>query len=196
MNKIVWRVFAYLVLAALLTQVLAFEARELPPERVYAESGYTEWLQSLLLLTVAGLLTLEARHSGTLRQLVTCMALMFTVLLIRENDGLLDVWLFHGAWKYLALAPGLYGLWYFWKHRNAVSAQLRSYALTASFGIMVGGFMVMVFSRLFGRAAYWTAILGENYVRVAKNTAEEGTELLALGIILVAVIELRLQSRV
>ncbi|MDX1556111.1 MAG: hypothetical protein R3212_08800, partial [Xanthomonadales bacterium] len=50
--------------------------------------------------------------------------------------------------------------------------------------------VLLVFSRLFGRASFWQSVMGEDYLRVVKNIAEEGTELLGYGLIAIAAVEL------
>jgi hypothetical protein len=190
MTSILLRGFIYLLVAAAVSEVLFLEARTLPAERMYSEFGYAEWLQSLFLFLSVALLAYHARRAERWRALVNCMALAFGILLVRENDQVMELFLPHGSWKYLA---GLLAAWaavYFWRHRSAVAAQLNAYAATASFGVMIAGFVVMVFSRLFGRGDYWKTVMDEGYLRLVKNAVEEGVELLAITLIWVAVVEL------
>ena len=46
-----------------------------------------------------------------------------------------------------------------------------------------------MFSRVFGSTRFWEAVMGERYIRQVKNTAEEGVELFALGLIFAATLE-------
>jgi len=189
MLKIFLRGGAYFLLAGLIAELLRWEVQNLGRSLQYSEFGYVEPVQSVFLLTSAIILFYKARASVGLRQLAVCMAVVFCILLIRENDRALELVFPHGIWKYFAAIPAIIGIVYFRKNRKAVSRQLNFYSHTASFGVMLGGFAVLVFSRLFGRTSYWQSVMGEEYIRVVKNAAEEGVELLALTLILLAVIE-------
>lgn len=189
MLKIFLRGGAYILLAVLIAEILRFEAQSLDRTTQYSEFGYTEWIQSAILLASVIILFFKARASAGFRQLAVCMALVFCILLIRENDATLELVFIHGVWKYFAALPILAGIVYFWKNRGAVTTQLNSYSQTAGFGVMLSGFAVLAFSRMFGRTSYWQSIMGEEYIRVVKNAAEEGVELLGLTLILLAVVE-------
>lgn len=194
------RVFTYMLFAALLAELMRWEALHLDRGRQYSEFGYTEPGQSLLLAAAIVLLVARLRAVEEFRQLAVCMALLFSILLIRENDQLLEVFLPHGIWKYFAAIPLVLGAGYFWKHRAAVSAQVAEYARTASFGVMLSAFVVLAFSRIFGRTGYWEVVMAADYIRVVKNAAQEGTEFLGLGLLLIGVIEMtcfptRIQTR-
>ena len=189
MSGIILRLVIYILLVALVAEVLRWEILYIEPGWQYSEFGYTEFTQSALLLVSSILLAINARKSEEFRQLSVCMALAFLVLLIRENDQVFELVLMHGIWKYFAMIPLLFGAVYFWKHRTAVSEQAVRFSHTSGFGVMLSGFAVLVFSRLFGRSAYWEIVMGDGYMRIVKNAAEEGVELLGLTLMLVAVIE-------
>ena len=55
--------------------------------------------------------------------------------------------------------------------------------------MMAGFITTFVFSRLFGRSIFWQAVMEEQYFRSVKNAAEEGTELLGYGLMLIGAIE-------
>ena len=193
MIRILIRSFLYLVFAAVLAQVLFLEAKNLPTEQLFSERGYTEILQAVMLLVGALVLAWKSR-AGALSQLALCLAMGFAFLFIRENDHWLDM-IFHGSWKYFGLVPlGIAG-WVFWRNRDAISRQLVAWSGTASFGVMLSGFVVLAFSRLFGRTVYWETIMGDAYIRVVKNAAEEGVEFLALGLMLVGALEFRSKAK-
>jgi hypothetical protein len=60
---------------------------------------------------------------------------------------------------------------------------------------MLSGMLVLAFSRLFGRNSFWEQLMGDTYLRKVKMVAEEGTEFLALGMVLLAVVEFVLFCR-
>lgn len=179
----------YFLLTIAVAQFLHWEVTQLSNRDAFSEWGYTEWLQSLILLLTAGFLILKARLDDGYRQLAVCMALAFLILLIRENDQTFERWLFDGFWKIPATITMLAGVWYGWKSRIALREQLERYSTTLAFGITLGGFAALLFSRLVGRSSYWEAMLGEGFQRVIKNAAEEGTELFALSLLMAGAVE-------
>jgi hypothetical protein len=191
MVKLVIGVVLCLLFSAALAQLLFWEAMSLPTERLYSENGYTEWQEAAMLLVCAVVMFIKGRSPGTFQSLAIFLALAFTFLFIRENDHYLDTWLFHGAWKYIALVPALAAGWVFFKRRDEFFSAAPAWSRTASFGVMLSGLMVLMFSRLYGRTIFWEAVMGDGYMRVVKNAAEEGVELMAMGLMLVAVFMFR-----
>jgi uncharacterized membrane protein YdjX (TVP38/TMEM64 family) len=64
-----------------------------------------------------------------------------------------------------------------------------------SFGILLSGFVALTFSRLFGRKHFWLQLTEEDNFRTVKNAAEEGVEVLALGLILISIVEFFIARR-
>ncbi|MDX1380531.1 MAG: hypothetical protein R3233_05395 [Xanthomonadales bacterium] len=189
MTGVLVRCFTYLLVVAALAEGLRLEAVALDKTRVYSEFGYTEWAQTAILVMVVGLLAWRAVRHAPVRELAVCMALFFGILLIRENDQTFELFLPHGSWKFFAAVVFLALITYFARHRTVVLGQLRAFAQSVSFGVMLCGFVVLVFSRLFGRTHYWQEVMEDNYIRLVKNAAQEGVELLAQGLFLIAVVE-------
>ena len=80
---------------------------------------------------------------------------------------------------------------YLWRQTESVAASIRIFAGHPSAGLFLGGCVVtLVFSRLFGRSGFWQAVMGDGYMRVVKNIAEEATEVLGYGLMTMAAIEL------
>ena len=183
------RCFTYLLVVAALAEGLRLEAVLLDPTRAYSEFGYTEWAQSAILLLIVVLLAWRAARYVPVRELTVCMALFFAILLIRENDQTFELFLPHGSWKVFAGTVFVALVVYFVRHRSAVMEQLQAFSRSVSFGVMLCGFVVLVFSRMFGRTHYWEEVMEDNYMRLVKNAAQEGVELLAQGLFLVAVVE-------
>jgi len=186
--KIVVQGLSYLLMAAFVSEVLRWELTAPGIQRPYSEAGLVEILQSVLLIAMLVLAVIRARSDRGYRQLSVCMALVFLILFIRENDHPLDMILFHGSWKYFALAPIAALVWYFFKEREVISRQLVVFSGTAGFGMMMGGVIMLAYSRMFGRSVYWQEVMGDNYQRIVKNAAEEGVELLAIATITCAML--------
>ncbi|QOR40781.1 hypothetical protein HNO52_04790 [Billgrantia diversa] len=190
-----FRATLYILLIAALLQGIYYEALYLPARRSFAELGFTELCQSILLVASALLLcTAPARHE--LPTVSLLLLALFVASLIREQDYYLDKYIFDGAWQLLVtlvLLPCLSLV--LWRRRRLVK-EFEAYSNSFSFGLFASGFLVTyVFSRLYGRSEMWMAILEEHYQRTFKEAAEEITELLGYSLILIAVVELILLAR-
>ena len=183
----------YVIAALLLGQIAAWEL-SYGRYGAFTESGSVQLIQSAFLAACAASLIFGTRKTAY-RQLAVCMGWFFVALLVRENDQPLELFLPHGSWKYIVVLPAGILAFYFWKHRADVKEQLLTWSRSLSFGVMASGFLVLVFSRLFGRASFWEEMLGEHYLRIAKNAAEEGVEMLALGLIFIATVEFVIATR-
>lgn len=189
------RGLAYVALAFVIAQVVLLEAQHFPPMERFSEFGYTEMAQSLTLALTVLLLVASALRSPEPAPLLWCLALGFAVLLVRENDQVLELFLPHGIWKYPAGVLMVIAAVVFFRHRRAVLEDLVSLAGTTAFGVLLAGFTTLVFSRLFGRGSFWEAVMEERYWRPVKNAAEEGLELFALGLLAAGVVELLVARR-
>lgn len=194
--RILWiRGIAYLAAAIVFGEAIRLEMELAADWRPFTEFGYLQIAQSLLLFGCTVLLFDQARRGAAFRELAVCLGLFFLVLLVRENDQPLELILPHGSWKFIALVPFSALLIHAWRNRRAVTAQVKEYAGSFAFGVMVSGMLVLAFSRLFGRASFWERLMGDGYIRKVKMVAEEGIEFLALGMIFIAVFEFILFSR-
>ena len=189
MFSVLLRGFIYLLAAIFLGELVQSELLLDSDRKPFTESGYVQLIQSFFLLIVIVLLFLNVYRADQYQHLSVCMGLFFVGLLIRENDQPLELFLPHGSWKFIVVIPLVVFIAYFWKYRKQVTDQLIAYSNTASFGILLSGFVTLVFSRLFGRNIFWHELMGDNYLRAVKNAAEESVELLGLGLILIAIVE-------
>lgn len=194
MLGVLTRGLIYLLVAIFLGELIRWELMSAKGWVPFTEYGYVQLAHSCFLLAITALLFMHAYRDDRYRQLSLCMALFFLGLLIRENDQPLELFLPHGAWKFIIVIPMTVLVVYFWKNRKQVSRQLVAYSHTMSFGILISGFVALTFSRLFGRKFFWQQLMGENFTRTVKNVAEESVEVLALGLLLLAVVEFVLQG--
>lgn len=186
---------AYVLLALLLAEVSMFEVRQLEPLERFSEFGYVELGQSVLLAAMVLILFIAVLRSPRPEPMLQCFAIGFAILLVRENDQVLELFLPHGVWKWPALALLIWLAVTFFRHRLAVLESLRNLSRTPAFGVLLAGFTALVFSRLFGRGTLWETLMGDAFLRDVKNAAEEGVELFALGLIAAGVVELLIQRR-
>ncbi|MBF7054052.1 hypothetical protein IOC61_12110 [Halomonas sp. KAO] len=189
------RATLYILLVAGIAQGVFYESLYLPDAR-FSERGFTELAQSALLAAAAGLLLYSHLVIRTLPYISLLMFGFLFASLIREQDALLDTYLFDGAWQLLVGLTVLPILFVVIRKRQRFLAEFAAYANSFSFGLFAAGFLTTyVFSRLYGRGDFWQAILQESYVRDFKSAAEEVVELFGYAVLLIAVIELVLLAR-
>src|SRR5690554_2262046 len=188
------RATLYILLIAGLAQGAYIEALHYPEVR-FSEYGFTELAQSAVLLS-ASLPLLYTRQVLKVLPTVTLLMFAFTFSsFIREQDYWLDMVARH-TWKAIVALVVLPTLFWVIRERKRFVEEFRHYANSFSFGLFAAGVLTTyVFSRLYGRSAFWEAVLEESYVRTFKDAAEEITELLGYTLILIAVIELTLLAR-
>ncbi|QUJ68491.1 hypothetical protein KDD30_05080 [Photobacterium sp. GJ3] len=150
------------------------------------ENSLVEYSQELYLVICSTLYAFVAMRNPEQSSFAGLISAFFLVLLIRELDGVFDL-IRHGFWKVPAVLVAIAGLSYAYYHPQSTRQPLLNYSQHASFGLMIGGMAtLMVFSRLFGMGELWQTAMQDNYVREAKNLAEEGVEFLGYSLILAA----------
>jgi hypothetical protein len=155
----------------------------------WLKDGVGEW--SVVELTQLGFLLASvlafarlARHRPEDRAAAWLVAGLFASMLVRELDALWDL-LFHGCWQLLVALIAASASINAWRDRErTLPAMVRLLSTRAGTVMTVGLVLLVVYSRLFGLTVIWQGLLSDGYVRVVKNAAEEGTELLAYTFIL------------
>ena len=112
------------------------------------------------------------------------IAAFYLVLFIRENDDIFDL-VYHGFWAPWAGFVALIAIIYAFKDWKKGVLELATYLKIPDMKLMIFSVMfLVVFSRLFGMGSFWKHVMKDNYVYEVKAMIEEGTELLAYGLIL------------
>lgn len=76
----------------------------------------------------------------------------------------------------------------YYENYREVYSQISRFSQTQSFSVLViGFFMVFVFSRLAGVKEFWMTLMDSSYNRDIKNLVEEGLELLGYSFMLIGV---------
>ena len=189
------RAVCYILLAAALANLSVLEASVLEGFDRFAELGFVESTQAGLLALCVLLCAWQARTVPDQKALATCMALAFAILFLRENDQVFEFWLPHGFWKWPALLVFIAGAMTFLRQRQAVLDQLKAFQPTLAFGVLLAGCTTLVFARFFGSSTLWERVMGDDYLRVVKQAAEEGTEVFALGLLTAGVVEMVIAGR-
>jgi len=196
MGRILLRIFLYCLWTAAVALAATEEGYRLGTSSHYSELSSTEYMQSGLLALTALLFWWGSRISVEWRNLCVALAYVGAVAAVREQDSFLDRFVFDGAWQLLAalLMAGL--IVHVWRSWQRLQHEVVTFEDSRGAGLLVGGFLaVFVFSRIVGMQTFWRQILGEGYVRVAKNFVEEGLELFGYSLLVIGAVETVLQLR-
>jgi hypothetical protein len=154
------------------------------------EYSTIEFSQELLLFLMVGLMLLNSCVWCKFRSLSIITSLVFAIHVTRELDHYLDL-LFDGLWQIIVLVFLSIAIYIFVKNRKLIISQIGYLKNDLSIGILLVGFTLLhVFSRLWGKSENWESLLKENYIRVVKDMAEEGVELLAYTVLFIGTFEL------
>lgn len=148
-----------------------------------SEASFTEAMHVLLTLATGLIFVRGAARYAQARGYLVLVATMCGLIVIRENDYLLD-YIWHGFWKWPALALGLTGLTIGLSYRGTLAIPFLQHFQTRSGTFMYCGFLLLVvFSRLFGTGSLWEPVMGDDYDPRIKGIVQEGLELLGSGLI-------------
>lgn len=159
--------------------------------------GFSEFMQNLM-LGLSVVFTLIARTKWPVfRNGCLLLALFLLASLARQNhlrfEDIMDT---KAGWKAIVAVLALYALYVLVRSWKAFLQELNVFASTYSFGLLMAGVLTTyVFSRLFGRQILWMDVMGEHYVRIVKNLAEETTESIGYMLICMGTLELCLLTR-
>jgi len=183
------RIIIYGGIMLLLAQFLMWDARSTAPMK-FSENTFTEWAQQSILFTMALLFGIIAWKQSQQRALSIVLAGISLVGLVREYNNFFNNQVFDGAWQLTALVVTAVTVLLFYPYRRELGSDLKRYQGTLSLGFLLAGFLTtFIYSRLFGRTVFWQTLMEDDYLQNAKNAAEEGSELLGYGLLLMASIE-------
>ncbi|MEM5536915.1 hypothetical protein WNY58_10985 [Neptuniibacter pectenicola] len=184
------RSLLYLLFIVGVTHIFAMEGYSQLTNSDYGEHSATEQMHNVFAFISCVVFFITAKLSQSLRPAVVIVGTLVGLMLIREFDAFLDDNFFDGAWQVLVYSAIAVSTLYLFKQPYPVKASLVEYSRSSSAGIFLSGILVvLVFSRLFGRGSFWEAVMGDGYVRVVKNIAEEGTELIGYALLVIAAVE-------
>ncbi len=106
MRSIIVRVVACLAWAIIAAELIRLEIHWYETVDQFSERGLVEKIQALVLRASAILAFLVAYRGGPDRPLALIAGLVFSVLLVREQDQVLELWFAHGIWKWPAGLQG------------------------------------------------------------------------------------------
>lgn len=148
------------------------------------ESSLLEWFQLLCLFLTITIFTRLSFKIPNLKRASMLIAAFYLVLFIRENDDIFDL-VYHGFWAPWAFLVALIAIIYSFKDWKKGILELATYLKIPHMKLMIFSVMFLfVFSILFGMGSFWRQVMQDNFVYEVKAMIEEGTELLAYGLIL------------
>lgn len=199
-NGVLLRLLFYIALFVIYNLGIHWEARL--PNIGYdkfdsSHFGFSEFMQNLMLgLSVVFTLMAYAKWP-VLRNGCLLLALFLLASMARQNHlRIEDLTGTNAAWKIMVTLLAIYALYTLIRHWKDFLQELNIYAGTYSFGLLMAGILTTyVFSRLFGRQILWMDVMGEHYIRIVKNLAEETTESIGYMLICMGALELCLLAR-
>jgi len=160
--------------------------------REVKEDSAIEIAQESYLFIISVLLFYQAFKTPKYKSLLLVLGLFFSMHFVREFDFFLDK-IFDGLWQILAFSMLAAAIYIFVKAKKLIIDQIGKLKDNISTGLfLIGLTLLHVFSRLWGKSDNWKTLLQERYMRVFKDLAEEGIELVAYSILLIATVELLL----
>ena len=149
------------------------------------------------ILVICGLLFLwVARHCPQQRTIAYTFAALALIFLIRELEYFLDKFVVDNFWQAMMAVVAAAAIVY--AYRNWRRFRIAWFRIWPSPGItlMFAGLIIhFAFLRMIGHESLWMAILGDQYVRVAKLAVEEFIELMGYFLWLIGTIEYAYQAR-
>ncbi|MDN5063184.1 hypothetical protein [Aliarcobacter butzleri] len=148
------------------------------------ENSLIEYFQLIFLFSTIVIFVHLSKKRPDLKYASMLIAAFYLVLFIRENDDIFDL-VYHGFWAPWAGFVALIAIIYAFKDWKKGVLELATYLKIPDMKLMIFSVMfLVVFSRLFGMGSFWKHVMKDNYVYEVKAMIEEGTELLAYGLIL------------
>ena len=152
-------------------------------ENGIGENSLTEYYQQLLIFLVVCCFAYAVKVDNDNRHFYALVMGFFTCMLIREFDAFFDH-IIHGFWICPALFVFLTCSFYASKNKKGTLEGLEIFIKNGTFqSIAMALVIILFFSRIFGMSELWKIILADNYIRQAKNTVEEGVELLGYSLL-------------
>jgi hypothetical protein len=175
--------FGMLIFMAVIALVLWIDIVIL--KNAITEWSLTEFCQEFILMIIISLFIWLSVHCPKVKYGMILIAGFFSCLLLRELDFITDMIAL--SWFYIDLAIIFFCVVLAVRHRKNTLNGLKHFRRSKSYQTMVGGLLLLfVFSRLIGMKVLWKYLLGPSYMRVVKNAAEEGIELLGYTLCLLS----------
>ncbi|RXJ98878.1 beta-carotene 15,15'-monooxygenase [Arcobacter sp. CECT 8986] len=148
-----------------------------------SERSFTEATQLICIIFSIFVFAKTTIKRKDLRHGLALITGFFIVILTRELDSTFDM-VYHGFWKVPAVTVFLITIFYTFKKFAVGVNEFAIVLKEKAMKMMICSVMLLfVHSRLFGMKVFWKEVLHESYIYQVKVIAEEGTELMAYGLI-------------
>ena len=195
-TNVLWRFFVYCNVMAGVVGLSSFLIQIWGGNLVMRENSIVEWAQVVCLFISAILLYCASKHTQEYKELFRVLFILPVIAIIRENDNLLETYVFDEAWEVFVII-GLICLGYILVSTfRIVSNQFIRFTHTQPFICFVlGFFIVFAFSRIVGQQKLWQALLQERHHRMIGGFIEEIMEFFGYCIILLGSLECWYQAK-
>ncbi|MEN6307821.1 MAG: hypothetical protein ABFD91_08705 [Anaerohalosphaeraceae bacterium] len=130
------------------------------------------------------------------KELFRVMFILPVIAVIRENDRLLETYVFDESWEVFVIIGLIYLGYVFMKTARPVSLQFIKFTHTQPFICFVLGFFITVgFARIVGQQDLWRALLQERHHRMIGGFVEEIMEFFGYCIILIGSLECYFEAK-
>lgn len=172
------RLLVYALVTAAVFQCVVIIAIDGHADLLGSEYGPIECAQLVLALVAGAVLLTAARRGDTMPTVLTIGALAAWFAAAREADRFLADILFSDANKIVMTAVAVLAVVVMIRGRGRIGAELALLVRTSGFQFLFCGWLVVVvYAQITGQKQLWQAVMGDSYLRSAKNTLEELPEL-------------------
>jgi hypothetical protein len=195
-KNILFRFCVYCTVLVGLVGLSSYLIQILGGDLVMRENGIVEWGQVLCLVFTTILLYYASKYSPEYQELFHVLYILPMIAIIRENDYLLDTYLFDESWETFVIIGLIYLGYVLTRIFHPVVKQFIKFTHTQPFICFVlGCFIIFVFSRIVGQQSLWRALLQERHHRAIGGFIEEIMEFLGYCIVLIGAIESYLEAK-
>ena len=177
-----FRMFA--IEAAFLGAAWACIVVDLVVSRNTNEHGIVEMAQLALVEFSTFAFYVNARANKALRIPLVLLGTMMFAAFFRETDGMLDMLVFHGFWKFVSIPAIIVALAYALRNFREAARQCAAFARTHAFHYVLLGLLVTgAFAQAISYKGMWSGFPDGIRMRSIKNIIQESFELLGYSII-------------
>ena len=201
MRKVFFRYLAYLIGTSVLILSLTAIAGQFPgtlqfdrvvagAEKPTSEFTSVEILQVVGLIFCAAVFAWVASRDRLRRPMTVSISAMFIIFLLRELDFFMDTYLVDNLWEVLLAVVLAVTLVYCVRNRQRFAQGWRRSWPSAGIALIIGGIILLIpVAQSVGDQRLWMTIMGEDYQRVIRVTAEEFVEFSAYIMMTIGSIE-------
>lgn len=180
----------YFLLLTLQVAASSIAIQTMGVNKFLLENGVVEICQIICLALTAVVLWFAGKYSGNFGNLYSVMVLCPIAAFIRENDHILDTYIFDGAWQVLVVVTCVYLVYIIVRNSRAIGREFTLFTRTQPFiCFILGFFFVFAWARIIGQQNLWQAMLQEMHHRNIGRFIEEVLEFLGYTIMLIGAVE-------